>query len=45
MEEENVTIDATLNIVDIIDVQEYTEHENDLRNTTYLNPSQTNKPR
>ena len=40
MEEENVTIDATLNIVDIIDVQDNTPHETDLSNTTFQNPSQ-----
>ena len=38
MEEENVTIDATLNIVDIIDVQDNTPHETP--NTTFQNPSQ-----
>ena len=43
-EEDNVTKDATLNIVDIIDVQDDTEHDNDLSNTTFLNPSQTDEP-
>ena len=44
LEEENVTKDATLNMVDIIDVQDDTENENYLSNSTFLNPSQTDEP-
>ena len=41
----DVIIDgALITIEDIIDVQDDTEHDNDLSNTTFLNPSQTDKP-